>query len=605
LKPVEHWCELSEVSEKSGDYLGACDSALLGLDQYPHARELQYRAILNLSRAGANRRATQLWQSCGLRANLEGNQLEGGLEENIAALGARLCREEAFAAQSLQRQAKLREAAAYYESIYQRTKGTFPAINAAVLYELSGDSARAEEIGSYIVERCKQASPRSDDAAYQLEADRATAYLLLNNVSAAQAAIMEAARLASKASSIASTRKQLQQICEHKGIDSSILSPLRNRTVIHYTGHMVSPEGRQSQVSAEAEARVSEQIRKEIASHNVGYGYGSLACGADTLIVEALLERAADNWPTEINVVLPYEVESFRGQSVSRGGPDWLARFDRCLNRVTVTQATDGEFAGEPQVFAYASKLAMGLATLRAKHICSDLIQLAVWDGRETADPAGTWSDIREWRGRGLETIVVSCEGNLIASPDLHGDEARRLPPRKLRAIMFGDFEGFSRLKDHQMLAFFEHVVRCVARVLDRFDAHIVTRNTWGDGLYIVFDDLSAAAHCALELQSELGRLDVASLGLPATLGLRLGLHAGAVFEIEDAVLRSIGFTGSHISRTARLEPNTPAGEVYVTEAFAALLALSHSADFTCDYVGLIKAPKDYGRLRAYLLRTC
>jgi hypothetical protein len=42
-----------------------------------------------------------------------------------------------------------------------------------------------------------------------------------------------------------------------------------------------------------------------------------------------------------------------------------------------------------------------------------------------------------------------------------------------------------------------------------------------------------------------------------------------------------------------------------VTEAFAALLALSHSADFRCDYVGLIKAPKDHGRFRAYLLRTC
>ncbi len=603
-KPLKYWCELSDDSEKFGDYLGACDSALLGLKRYPQARELQYRAILNLSRAGANKRARQMWQNCGLQPNLEGNQQKGDLEENIAALGARLHREEAFAVDSEQRPAKLREAAARYESICRRKESTFTAVNAAVLYELGGDHGRAEEIGTHIIQQCTQASTATDEAAYQLAADRAAAYLLLNNMSGAQAAIMEAVALASSASSIASTRKQLLQICGYKGIDDSILSPLRNRTVIHYTGHMISPEGKRGRFPADAEARVADQIRKEIASHNVGYGYGSLACGADTLIVEALLERAANNCPTEINVVLPFEIESFRSESVSRGGPGWLTRFDRCLKGVTVTQATDGDCAADPTVFSYASKLAMGLAVLRAKHISSDLIQLAVWDGQETKDPAGTWSDIREWRGIRLETIVVSSEGNLRATAGLDGNERPKLPPRKLRAIMFGDFKGFSKLKDRQMLAFFEQIMRCVAQVLGRFDGHIVTRNTWGDGLFIVLDDLRVAARCALELQSDLARLDFTSLGLPPTLGLRLGLDAGAVFEIEDPVLKSIGFTGSHINRTARIEPNTPPGEVYVTETFAALLALDPSADFTCDYVGLMNVPKDHDPLRTYLLRS-
>jgi class 3 adenylate cyclase len=84
---------------------------------------------------------------------------------------------------------------------------------------------------------------------------------------------------------------------------------------------------------------------------------------------------------------------------------------------------------------------------------------------------------------------------------------------------------------------------------------------------------------------------------------LRLGLDAGAVFEVRDPILKSASFTGSHINRTARLEPNTPPGEVYVTEAFAALVTLLEQRDFLCEYVGMMKTPKNYGRLRTYLLR--
>lgn len=60
LRPIEYWSQLSAKRENSGDYLGACDAALLGLEHHPTCRDLQYRAILNLSRTGANKRAQQL-----------------------------------------------------------------------------------------------------------------------------------------------------------------------------------------------------------------------------------------------------------------------------------------------------------------------------------------------------------------------------------------------------------------------------------------------------------------------------------------------------------------------------------------------------------------
>jgi hypothetical protein len=103
--------------------------------------------------------------------------------------------------------------------------------------------------------------------------------------------------------------------------------------------------------------------------------------------------------------------------------------------------------------------------------------------------------------------VTINSESNL--SSDLPGAKQQRqafrlLPPRKVRAIMFGDFHGFGRLNDRQMLTFYDHVMDRLASVLDKYASEIVTRNTWGDGLFLVFGDLGRAARCALELQSEL-----------------------------------------------------------------------------------------------------
>lgn len=598
LEPIEYWSQLSAQCERSGDYLGAFDAAFLGLEQHPDARELQYRAILNLSRTGASNRARQLWGQYGLRANLDKTDPNPDLEENIAALGARLDREEALAAPAAQRHAKLKTAAQHYQSICDRTASTFLGINAAVLYELAGETTRAKQIAVHIVAECARSKPRSQDESYQLVADRAAAALLLDDLSGAHRAIEQAAALAANATSIASTRKQLIQICEHKHIGREVIAALRNPNVIHYTGHMIAPNGHAGRFPAQAEAQVAEAIRIQLDRQNVGYGYGSLASGADTLIVEALLERKG-----EVGVVLPFETASFVEESVANGGAGWRDRFEACLRQVRIIHATESEYVGDSEVFAYASHLAMGLAMLRAQQLGSEPIQLAVWDGQKTVGKAGSSADIRAWQGLGLRTVTIDSGSNLAASVAEGGTEHSVPPQRRLRAIMFGDFHGFSQLTDRQLLIFYGQVLNRIASILHRYDHDIATRNTWGDGLFVVFTELGAAARCALEIQADLAGLDWHGLGLPATLGLRLGLDAGAVFEVYDPVLRTLSFTGSHINRTARLEPSTPPGEVYVTEPFAALFTLLQNHQMACEYVGMMQAAKNFGRLRTYLLR--
>ena len=600
IEPVEYWSQLSVQRERSGDYLGSFDAAFLGLEQHPEARELQYRAILNLSRTGANKRARQLWTGYGLQANLL-TTTNADFEENIAALGARLDREEALIADATQRKAKLKKAAKQYETIYDQTANTFLGINAAVLYELSDETARAKTIAARIVADCTRSKPRTQEDCYQLAADRAAAALVLDDLPDAHKAIEQAAALAANAASIASTRKQLIQICDHRHIGRDVIAPLCNRNVIHYTGHMIAPQGVPGRFPACAEAQVAKAIQMQLDRHNVGYGYGSLACGADTLIVEALLERKG-----HVGVVLPFETSSFMKESVADGGAGWLDRFENCLRQVTVLHATDGEFVGDTEVFAYASALAMGLVILRAQQLVSEPFQLAVWDGENSVGEAGSSADIRTWQRLGLQTVTIDSGSDLSTNVEHAARQRQRqfaLSQRKLRAIMFGDFQGFSRLTDRQLLIFYGSVMNRIATILDQYEGDIAARNTWGDGLFVVFTQLDTAARCALEIQSNLAGLDWSSLDLPTTLGLRLGLDAGAVFEVQDPIMKSLSFAGSHISRTARLEPNTPPGEVYVTEPFAALFALLQDQRITCEYVGMMQAAKNFGRLRTYLLR--
>jgi class 3 adenylate cyclase len=169
--------------------------------------------------------------------------------------------------------------------------------------------------------------------------------------------------------------------------------------------------------------------------------------------------------------------------------------------------------------------------------------------------------------------------------------------------MLFGDLKGFSRLTDRQLPGYVTSVLGTIERVRKLHREKVLLANTWGDGLFLVFKRAHDAAACALDLQAELSQLDHKRLGLSNPLSLRIGGHLGPVYETLDPVLGHDNFFGAHVSRAARIEPVTPPGCVYVTETFAAALALEHSERFTCDYVGMTETAKGYGTMRMFLLR--
>src|SRR5262245_43052220 len=93
------------------------------------------------------------------------------------------------------------------------------------------------------------------------------------------------------------------------------------------------------------------------------------------------------------------------------------------------------------------------------------------------------------------------------------------------------------------------------------------------------------------------------TLGLPASLTVRLTLHTGPVVRCLDPLMERENYTGTYVSRAARLELATPPGEVYASEAFAALAAVERVTEFTCEHVQQPTRMTHYSTFPAYVIR--
>lgn len=551
---MSDWLTAVLDAERRGEPLLAFDLAERGLAELPEDLALRHRAVLALARAGSTAEALRRYGEYGLDAIDE---------PDVVSLRARLEKDQALAGGDPH--AALRAAA-----LYELASGYYPTINAASMRFVGGEPDRARALARRALEQV------GDEDSYYAAATVAEALLLLGDEDGARDALRRAAsRHDGDYGAVATTRRQLRVI----GAPDELLAELTAPTVVHYCGHRVTERHPVPPAAAIAEA---------VADHPAGYAFGSLASGADILFAEAFLAAGA-----ELDVVLPFARDDFVALSV---GDAWAERFHRCLDAATsVTYATEGNHLGDDVLFSYAAELAMGLALLRARHLDTDVRQLAVWDGGPAAGAAGTAVDVETWRGTGRPQTIIAMQGETV-------DVEPATSVRAVRTMLFGDIKGFSVLTDRQLAPFVEHVLGAFAGVLARHP--VLYSNTWGDGLFVVLPDPVSAARCALELQAAMTAIDLGGADLPAHLALRLGGHAGPIYALPDPVLGRMSFFGSHVARTARIEPITPPGAVYVTEAFAAALDLAGRPGLHSRYVGHVPAAKGYGRLRMYRLSS-
>lgn len=175
----------------------------------------------------------------------------------------------------------------------------------------------------------------------------------------------------------------------------------------------------------------------------------------------------------------------------------------------------------------------------------------------------------------------------------------------RIAAILFADVVGFSKLgTEMEVHRFFREFLGNVAILLDDTNHTALVRNTWGDGLYLVFATVREAGLFALRLCDMVSGTAWREREL-TSLAVRVAVHAGPLLSFVDPVSQQPTLSGKHVTRAARMEPVTPPGLVYASREFAALAAAQRVTEFSCEPAGRVRLAKDAGLASLFVLRSC
>jgi hypothetical protein len=587
--PEQDLLAQAEAARRDGNALAAHDLAQGAIEAGRPEPRFRYLQVLASAQMGDTQRAERLYDAYRLGERSD--------DEDALALRGRLHKDRALAASGAARARRFQAASAAYRRAHAVRLGYFPAINAATTAWAAGDREAARALAQTVLAHADLNPPRDFFAA----ASRAEALVLLGRGGEALDSIEDA--LAGGGVGYgerASACRQLEWLCATTELSpderAALLARLRPPPVITYTGHMFRPGGG-------AEADLARRIALAIDELGATIAYGALACGADILIAEAILARGG-----ELQVVLPFGAPDFVRASVSPGGEAWVARFHACLAAASaVTFATRMEDIGDDSLFSYGARLAGGLARLRAGQMATRAVQLAVWDGRDARGGAGAAVDVAAWRDLGFETRIVE-PGPIDRSMLWPAAKAGAADSRRVtRAIIFTDYKGYSKLSESAIPVFNREVMGRIAAVLARHAAAVCARNTWGDAFHGVIEDTVAAAEITLDIIDSLKGVAIARPS-PANAeaaeqeGMRIGLHFGPVYQEIDPVTGLDNFYGSEVTLAARIEPQVIPGQIFTTQPFAAMLAVTAPGRFATRYLGKMPLAKGYGALPIYQL---
>jgi hypothetical protein len=510
-----------------------------------------------------------------------------------------------------------------YLAAYALQHDPFPGINAATLSMLLDEPAAARDLAREILSRlAAKASPwNSWDHATAGEAE-----LLLSRADrAAEHYATAYAQAPGGAGGVASMRRQLNLLARAIPEARDILTLLPAPDVLAFAGHMIDANDRpEPRFPAALEPAVAAALREHLARLHAPILYTSAACGADLICLEQALDLGA-----EVNVVLPFDRDDFVRTSVATGGEGWVARFDQALSRAArVIMATVEGHLDDDVLYEHAAKLVEGFTMLRAAQLQTSAELLCVIDAGAPGDVGGTALSLERWqRQAGLVRVIDLRELRARAALDESGSapKVRAAPSlaaapitpaiavpasrsrmqRSIKSMLFADFAGYSRLHDAYAPLFQSQFLEIGAEAIEAAPVKPLEAKTWGDGMYLVFESQGDAAEFALRLLESMLAVDWTAVELPESSQIRIALHAGPVFCGFDPVMGRDSFFGADVTRAARIEPITPPGMVYVSEAFAATLAATGQDRYALEYVGRLALAKGYGESRIYRLERC
>lgn len=611
-----------------GEPLMAYDVLTEGLKRWPNDLRLQQLLALSLARSGATHRANSL-----LLQLLE----SGYTDEETLGLLARTHKDLWMqATHPEERNRQLWLAASRYEQAYQCNRSCWTGINAATMAMLMGKEDHAKKLAVDVragcLQKLKPPSERSTND-YWLLATLGEAALILREWLEARDWYAQAVQVAQgRFGDLSSSRRNATLLVRYlEGNAERIKEWFPVPRVVVFSGHGIDRQSRPTpRFPPQLESKVYHAICDRLQKLDARLGYASAACGSDILFLEAILELNG-----EAHIVLPYDSEQFLRDAVDIiPGSNWVKRFEQVTQNATkVIVASNRQQREGDILYEYTNRLLHGLAKMRAEQLETELVPLAVWNGKPSNDPGGTASAIKHWQQWGYQVEIVDLE-SMLQHESLTVSTCRDVPPqrlydaippehlydasissdtstptpspefsRQIMALLFADVVKYSHLTEEQLFPFMQHFLGTVASLAVRSTYEPVMKNTWGDALYFVFLNVQQAGNFALELCDLVQSTDWSAKGLPEDLNLRIALHAGPVYRHINPITGHTDYIGTHVSHTARIEPITPPGKVYASLAFAAIAASEGVGDFTCDYVGQTPWAKGYGTFPTYHVR--
>lgn len=610
---ASRYVQVAKLCRNYGQRALANDVLLAGAIDCPKSLEIVYTHALILADGGAKEASSKVEEL------LEHLPPSHPIRPDTLALRGRIAKDCFAHLPPASRPAlrAIRKSFTAYAEAYAVSGDPFHGINEASTRFLAGQESRSRALAGEIKAEClaRQAGNREPDR--WLCATIAEASLLLGDEKDAAAYYRKTLRLSRAETGAADViRRQVNRLSQAIEIPARVKAALKIGPVVVFTGHMVDAPGKPPRFPQAAVEVARAAIGEALDELGPAVGYSSLACGGDLLFFEEMKKRRLER-----RVYLPFERGDFERESVSFAGKDWVQRYRRAYRATSrsIRYAVRDGYLGDDCLFDFNNQFMRGEALLQARSWGTECILVALLDPESINKVGGAMDVVSQWEHLGGEVKLIDYTG-IRHKGSRRKQTARKTPistiataakatgglphgRRSIRTMLFADMVGFSKLKEPRLPAFFELYLGKVERLLTGLRGRVPFFNTWGDGLYLVFDAVEDAADFSLRLRDVIQRTHWEQHNLPPETGIRIGLHTGPVFRGRDPVLRRINVFGAHVTHAARIEPVTLPGTVYVSEQTAALLAATGNDSFDCDYLGEVEFAKKYGAFVLYRLR--
>ncbi|NGY06865.1 tetratricopeptide repeat-containing protein [Solimonas terrae] len=543
----------AELARSAGNELACNDIVYRALKSGLRSRRLEYLRIQALANTGNVRMALDRYLSLDLH--------DDELDEDWLALRGRL--EKDLALTGSGGAAQFARAASAYREAYRRHGGSYSAINAASMLMLAGRRADARRLAKAAIRRTRAAS--DEIGRFYALATESEAALLLGDLRACREKLTAANRLLrDDVGRRSRTRQQLRTLCLRLGHDPALLDALQLPPLV-----LLLP------------------------------GKGAADC-RDIVLPPLLRRLVHDRALLHVALSTPFELKLCE-QLIAHG-----ARLYLTLPTAAGELARQwrGREAGAPHRLQRVLDAAEGVATLRGF-----LYAETAWAAAEAALMNRGLARLSAER-LGLKLQQVDCLGGAALRCRRFAGEAPSCDPpgtagseRRMVGLIFADFASFRRLRDPMFPRYYREIMQMLADLLDRHAAKVLVRQTWGDALHVVTEDAASAGHIVADIQHEIEQRRLRDDGVLGDLELRIAAHYAPAYSGIDPVEEKLTYYGSQLSFAARIEPVVPPSMIYVTEAFAARVALEAPDDFTLDYAGEVEFAKQFGTYRLYSLR--